>query len=201
MSSDRNEAVYRLKVSPTCQIHPTAILGHMPYHSAALARQPEMVAHLTIGVRTIVGPFAVIYAGSEIGRDCLIGDGASIREGCKIGNRCVIGRHVTVGYDVIIEDDVRLNDGVHISGGSLIGKGCFFGPGVLTSNDRNIDLRDYAHRGITPPRFGRRVMVGTGANILAGVTIGDDATIGAGALVVEDVPKGALVLGPKAVAR
>ena len=82
-----------------------------------------------------------------------------------------------------------------------IGPGCFFGPGVLTSNDRNIDLRRYGFHGVTPPLFGARVMVGTGANILAGVAIGDDALIGAGAIVVEDVPPGARVLGTKATMR
>jgi acetyltransferase-like isoleucine patch superfamily enzyme len=80
----------------------------------------------------------------------------------------------------------------------VVGAGCFFGVGAITSNHRNLDLRDYRHEGITPPIFGERVMVGSGANILAGVTVGDDAVIGAGAVVTKNVSARALVLGPAA---
>ena len=104
-------------------------------------------------------------------------------------------------HDVALGDDTHLHDGVHITGGCAVGAGCFFGPGVLTSNDRRIDLMDYAYRGSTPPSFGERVMVGTGANILAGVIVGDNALIGIGAVVVDDVPAGGRVLGQKAVIR
>lgn len=184
-----------------CFVHPTAVVGHMPFSSPALARQPDFIGPLRIGDGTIVSPHAVLYVGTTIGADCLIGDGASIREGCKIGDRCVIGRHVTIHYDAVIGDDVRILDGAHITGGCVIGDGSFIGPGVVTCNDRNIDLLDYAYRGCTPPTFGRRVMVGAGAKILAGVTIGDDALIGIGAVVVDDVPAGARALGPKATIR
>jgi acetyltransferase-like isoleucine patch superfamily enzyme len=184
-----------------CLVHPLAVLGHRPVHSLALARQPEAHGETVIGAGTAVGPLAVVYAGAAIGADCLIGDGASIREGVTIGDRCVIGRHVTIHYDARIASDVRLQDGTHITGGCDIGAGCFFGPGVITCNDRNVDLVDYRFRGALPPRFGRRVLVGAGATILAGVTIGDDAIIGIGAIVVEDVPAGARVLGPKATVR
>ena len=125
----------------------------------------------------------------------------SIREGSVIGDRCVVGRHATLHHDVTLEDDVRVLDVAHLTGGCFVGRGSFIGPGVLTSNDKRIDLRNYAHHGVTPPRFGQRVFVGTGANVLAGVTVGDDAVIGAGALVVENIPAGARVLGQKAVIR
>jgi acetyltransferase-like isoleucine patch superfamily enzyme len=182
-------------------VHPYAYVGRIPDSSPALARQPEMLGSAVVRMGSVIGPGAVIYRGASIGRDCLIGDYASIREGVIIGDRCVIGRHVTIGYDAVLEDDVHVNDGVHITGGTHVGAGCFFGPGVVTSNDRNIDLRDYGFHGITPPTFGRRVMVGSGANILAGVTIGDDALIGAGAIVVEDVRAGQRILGPKATVK
>lgn len=184
-----------------CVVHPFAVVGHLPTVSRALARQPTIVRELTIGAGTVIGPHAVIYTGAHIGADCMIGDAASIREGTTIGDRCVIGRHVTVHYDARLASDVRVQDGACITGGCVIGEGSFFGPGVLTSNDRNIDIEDYRYRGCEPPRFGRRVMVGAGANILAGVTVGDDALIGVGAIVVHDVPAGVRVLGQKAMQR
>lgn len=176
-------------------IHPHAIVGRLPDESSALARQPLRSRELYIGARTVIGPGAVIYGGTSILDDCLIGDHASIREGCVIGNRVVIGRHVTINYDCVILDDSRFQDFTHLTGGATVGRGCFFGVNVVTSNDRRVDLVDYHYPGPNPCRFGDRVMIGSGANILAGVTIGDDALIGAGALVVKDVPSGATMLG------
>lgn len=184
-----------------CVVHPFAVLGHLPSCSRALARKPVPVRDLSIGDRTEIGPHAVIYAGVTIGADCLVGDHASIREGSVIGDRCIVGRSVTVHYDVEIGDDVRLLDGTHVTGGCRIGAGSFIGPGVVTSNDRHVDLANYRYRGPEAPVIGRGVMIGSGANILAGVSIGDGAVIGAGALVVTDVAAGARILGQKATAR
>lgn len=179
-------------------IHPYAIVGRLPDESPALARRPLRVRELHIGAGTVIGPFAVIYGGSRIGHDCLIGDYASVREGCVLGDRVVIGRHVTINYDCSIGDDVRFQDFTHLTGGATVGRGCFFGVNVITSNDRRVDLVDYHYPGPNPCHFGERVMVGSGANILAGVTVGDGALIGAGALVVKDVLAGATMLGAPA---
>jgi acetyltransferase-like isoleucine patch superfamily enzyme len=179
--------------------HPTAIIGCPPLRSLALARAPEDWCGCTIGERTTIGAFAVIYIGARIGDDSLVGDHASIREGARIGDRCIIGQGVSVHYDAEIADDVRIMNGSHVTGGMKIGRGSFLGVGVVTSNDRRVRLDDYAYRGSTPPVIGERVLIGSGANILAGVTIGDGAIVGAGALVVKNVPAGARILGQRGV--
>lgn len=179
-----------------CVVHSFAVVGRMPDTSPALARQPQRSARLKIGNRVKIGCHAVIYGGVEIGDDTLIGDFASIREGTVIGERCVIGRYVAISYDCLIADDCRFQDHTVFIGS--VGHGSFFGVGVTTSNDRRVDLVEYHHADPAPPRFGKRVMVGSGATILAGVTIGDDAVIGAGATVVKDVPAHTTVLGPAA---
>jgi UDP-3-O-[3-hydroxymyristoyl] glucosamine N-acyltransferase len=180
-----------------CVVHPFAVVGQLPSSSRALARQPVQTKALRIGNNTVICPHAVIYAGSDIGADCLIGDGASIREGADIGDRCVIGRHVTLLYDVTLEHDVRIQDMTHITGGCRIGANSFFGPSVVTCNNRRVDLNDYHHPGSNPCTFGRQVMVGAGAHILAGCHVGDYALIGIGALVVCHVPDRGRVIGPK----
>ncbi len=179
-------------------IHPFAVVGRLPDESAALARQPNRVKTLRIGDGTIIGPHAIIYGGTTIGRDCLLGDYASVREGCALGDRVVVGRHVTINYDCEVADDVRFQDTTHLTGGARVGRGCFFGVGVITSNDRRVDLVDYHYPGAQPTIFGERVMVGSGANILAGVSVGDGALIAAGALVVKNVGAGETILGPVA---
>jgi len=182
-------------------VHPFAVVGRVPDESSALARQPQRIEKLHIGAGTIIGPHAVVYGGSRIGKNCLIGDFASVREGCDIGDRCVIGRYVAIGYDCGIADDVRFQDQTNLVGGSIVGRGCFFGIGVVTSNDRRVDLVDYHYPGASGPVFGERVMVGSGANIVAGVRIGDDALIAAGAVIVDDVPAGYVMMGPAAMRR
>ncbi len=179
-------------------VHPFAVVGRLPDDVPALARKPVRAEWLEIGVGAVIGPHSVVYGGTKIGDGCLIGDAASVREGCDIGHGCVIGRHVTVNYDVTMDRMVRLQDFTHITGGCSIGAESFFGVGVITSNDRRVDLGDYHFPGANAPHFGARVMVGSGANVLAGVRVGDGALIGAGALVVKDVPPGAKALGKPA---
>lgn len=183
--------------------HPTAIIDHQPMRSRALGRQTRGWFPTVFGERVQVGPYAVVYAGSEIGDDTMIGDHANVREGCRIGKRCVIGQGVAIQYEAEIGDDVKIIGGTHITGKCRIGDGTFIGPNVVMSNDRHIDTYDYVYRPeqIHGPVIGKHVMIGSGANILAGVTIGDGAVIAAGAVVVKDVPPGVVMLGHKAVAR
>lgn len=184
-----------------CVVHPFAVIGRLPSQSKALRRTPATVRELFIGPNTEIGPHAVIYGGATIGSDCLIGDHASIREDSIIGDRCIIGRSVTVNYDATLSNDVRLQDGTHITGGMKIGRNSFFGVGVVTSNDRRLNLSDYRYKGAEAPYVGENVMIGSGANILAGVTIGDWSIVGAGAVVTTDVAAKCRVMGPKAVER
>lgn len=184
-----------------CIVHPYAIVGRYPNRSASLARQPENTVTnvIEIGVGTTIGCHAVIYANVKIGNECLVGDGANIREGARIGNRCVIGSNVSISYNVVIGDECRFQNGTVIVGDIHIGDGCFFGVNVTTSNDRNVDLENYHFPNPPQPSlFGKKVMIGSGSNILAGCKIGDETVIGAGALVVCDIGKGEIYLSKPA---
>jgi acetyltransferase-like isoleucine patch superfamily enzyme len=109
---------------------------------------------------------------------------------------------VTVNYNVKMGDRNRFQDGTHITGDCEIGNDCFFGVGVVTSNDRSVDLENYHFP--NPPQpctFGDKVLVGSGANILAGVKVGDRATIAAGSMVTKHVESDSLVMGQAAKPR
>lgn len=181
-------------------IGPFAVLGLLPMMNGANRRQVRQPGAGRIGDGTIVGAHAVIYAGTFIGKECRIGDGANVREDCLIGDRCVIGTHTDIQYECVIGDDVRILNETQIAGGTVIGSGTFIGPGVQTANHRHVDLAAYDNppEGRAPPIIGKNVMIGVGAIIIPGVTIGDGATIAAGALVTKDVPAGALVRGDPA---
>jgi len=178
-----------------CVVHPYAVVGRLPSSSRALARRARLIRELVVGDRVEIGCHSVVFGGSEIGNDTLVGDFAHIREQVKIGERCVIGRYVAISYESIVGNDCRFQDGTVLTG--VVGDGCFFGVGVVTSNDRNIDLDNYNYSAsrIALPVFGNKVMVGSGANVLAGVKIGDGALIAAGALVLKDVAPGMMVYG------
>jgi serine O-acetyltransferase len=95
-----------------------------------------------------------------------------------------------VGQGVIIEHQ----GGIVIHGSSVIGDGCIIRQGVTLGN-KNLN------RPLEAPVLGRRVNVGAGAKILGAVTIGDDAVIGANAVVLKDVPSGMLAVGVPAKIR
>lgn len=188
-----------VRLCADCIVHPYAIVGRIPDRSRALARQPAAAEYVEIQARTVIGCHAVVFTDTVIGADCLIGDFSLIREGAKIGDRCMIGCHVSISYDSEISDDCRFQNGTVFHG--ACGVGCFFGVGVVCSSDRRIDLADYAHRGSEPPIIGKKVMVGSGANLVAGIKIGDSALIGAGAVVTKDVDAYSVMLGPAAKTR
>jgi acetyltransferase-like isoleucine patch superfamily enzyme len=144
----------------------------------------------------VVAPYAIVYAGAEIGEDTQICPYAHIREGVRIGKRCVIGCGVRIGFDAVIGDDVQIMDDTHISGGTVIGNNCFISVQVLAVNDDK--PRGYEWKGITPVTIGSNVVVGAGARLRPGIRIGDDATIAMGAIVTRDVPAGAMVKGEPA---
>jgi acetyltransferase-like isoleucine patch superfamily enzyme len=173
-------------------------LGRQAYPTAANRRPTRLVEAGHIGSGTVIGCQCVIYAGVFIGRECCIGDHVVIREDTNIGDRCVLGTKVDIQYGVRIANDVRLLNETQIAGGTVIGEGSFLAQGVTMANDPhlfNFDLGDYRDRGQTGPVIGRHVKIGPGAILLPGVVIGDEAIIGAGALVTRDVAPGAKMFG------
>lgn len=134
------------------------------------------VQSLRIGARTRVWQFVVILPGATIGEDC------NICSHCFVENDVVVGDRVTVKSGVQLWDGVRLEDDV------------FVGPNVTFTNDRF--PRSRVHTGEFPRTLVRRgASIGGGATILPGIEIGRHAMIGAGAVVTQDVPERAIVVG------
>lgn len=176
-------------------IHQFALVDYPPSQSRSLARIPVIERESRIGGGTEVMPFALVYRSAWIGAECLIGSHATVREGATIGDRCIIGQYACVSYDAELADEVRVQNGTLIADGWKIGRGTFIGVNVSTMSDRRRDVVAYEFKGSHPSIIGERCLIGSGAVILPGLTIGDDVVIGAGALVTKDVPSGATVLG------
>jgi len=131
----------------------------------------------------IFHPTLVNLYGCEIGDETKIGTFVEIQKNAVIGARCKVSSHTFVCEGVVIEDEV------------------FVGHGVMFINDRyprsttDGQLQTEADWKVVPTTVKRGASIGSGAVILCGITIGEKAMIGAGAVVTADVPDGALVYG------
>lgn len=112
--------------------------------------------------------------------------------GCTLYDRVFVGPFVEIQKDVIIGTDTRISSHTFICSGVKIGSGCFIAHGVMFINDLFKENRtNWIQRKTI---IGNNVRIGSNATILP-VTIGDDAVIGAGAVVTKDVCRGGIVAG------
>lgn len=135
---------------------------------------------------TRVWAFAHIMPGAIIGDDCNIGDHAFVEGGARLGDGVVVKNGAMIWNGVTIEDHV------------------FIGPGATFTNDRHPRSRHadaardrYAdeRNWLVPTIVRRGASIGARAVILCGITIGEYAVVGAGAVVTRNVPPFTLVLG------
>ena len=143
-----------------------------------------------------VSPEASIGAGTRIWRQAQVREHAVIGEQCNIGKGVYIDAHVRIGSRVKIQNHVSVFEGVTLE------DGVFIGPHVCFTNDlfpRAItpdgQLKSASDWTITPTLVKYGASLGAGAVIRCGITIGEFALVGAGAVVTRDVPPHTLVLG------
>ena len=175
-----------------------AVLGRLPRTSGNTTRPvPADPGPLVLGPGCVVGANAVLYAGSTLGARVMVSDLASVREGCRVADDVVLGRGVLVMYDTVVGARTRVIDGAILTGNMEIEEDVFIGPGVLTVNDNEVYLRRFglAPWAVRGPRIRRFALVGTGANLSAGITVDVGAIVAPGAVVTRDVPAWTIVAG------
>lgn len=179
-----------------CEIYDHCVLGKLPTSPGITSRQLKAeYPQLVIGENTILCPGVVLYAGSRIGYNSLLGDFCSIREECVVGNSCIISRNVSVNYNTSIGNHTKIMDNTHITGNMKIGSHVFISVLVSTTNDNTMGRIEYNEDHVQGATISDYVTVGASANILPGVNIGKNAVIGASALVTKDVPDSKVVMG------
>lgn len=151
-------------------------------------------AETRIGARAVIRSHTVIYAGNVIGDDFQTGHGVLVREENYIGDNVSIGSHSIVEHHVRIGNDVRLHSGVFVPEYSILEDGCWLGPHVVITNAR-YPLSPRAKEHLQGAHIKRGAKIGANVTILPGVVIGENALVGAGAMVTHDVPDGAVVIG------
>ena len=151
----------------------------MEIESSSIRIAPDV----KLGKDVKIYAFVNLY-GCEIGDQSKIGTFVEIQRGAKIGTRVKVSSHTFICEGVTIEDEV------------------FVGHNVSFINDRypratmeDGQLQSDADWNLEPTLVKRRASIGTGSTILCGVTIGENAIIGAGSVVTKDVPANAIVAG------
>ena len=144
----------------------------------------------------IYGQHCVISDDARIGEGTRVGNFVLIRDHTVIGRNCVVGSYVDIEGDVSIGDFVSLQSGCYITRGVIIEDEVFCGPRIVTMNDKPMA---YRRSSLTfkksAPRILRAARIGGGSVLAPTVTIGENAIVGAGAVVVSDVPDRAIVAG------
>jgi acetyltransferase-like isoleucine patch superfamily enzyme len=189
-----NSIVYPFtKISDNVEILDNAVIGKRPSSVSTLARKTdEPLSPCEIGEGSIIGTSAIIYAGTTIGKHCLVSDLASIREKCVIKDHVIIGRAVTVEYETTIGEYSKIMTHSQLTGNMIIEDHVFFGGAVASTNDKYMGRTGNQFNG---PRIKSGARIGANATILAGVTIGKETVIGAGAVVTSDIPDYKIALG------
>ena len=129
-----------------------------------------------------------------------IGEGTKVWQFCvilkqaKIGANCNINCHVFIENDVLIGNNVTIKPGVQLWDGIVIEDGVFIGPNATFTNDLKPRSKQY------PENFLKTIVkkgasIGANATILPGITIGENAMIGAGSVIVKDVPPNTVWVG------
>ncbi len=143
-----------------------------------------IASSVVLGERVaIFHPDLVNLYGCHVGDDTKIGSFVEIQKNAHVGSRCKISSHTFICEGVTIEDEV------------------FVGHGVMFINDPHPratsagELQTEADWVVVPTRVCRGASIGSGATILCGVTIGEKAMVGAGAVVTRDVAPGDTVVG------
>lgn len=198
------------------EIHPSAIVyegtvlgeGVRVLENAVVGKQPSLGASSTakrdplpptqIGAGTVISTGAIVFAGSTVGANCIVGDQSCIRERVSFGDDCILGRGSLIENDTSVGAGTRIQAEAYITAYSTLEEDVFIAPCVVTTNDNYMGRTEKRKDEMRGPTIRRSARVGGGAVICPGIEIGEEAFVGAGAVVTKDVPPRKLVVGSPA---
>jgi acetyltransferase-like isoleucine patch superfamily enzyme len=181
-----------------CQILDYAVVGKQPTLSPRSTAKREELPRLELGAGTIVSTGAVVFAGTTVGERVVVGDQACVRERCTIGDDVVIGRGSLVENDTSVGALTKIQAHAYITAYSLLEENVFIAPCVITTNDNFMGRTEKRHELVKGPTIRRGARIGGGAVLLPGIEVGEEAFVGAGAVVLRDVPARAVMVGSPA---
>jgi len=172
-----------------------AVVGKQPTLSPRSTAKREDLAPSVLGAGTIVSTGAVVFAGATIGARVIIGDQACVRERVAIGDDVVVGRGALIENDTTVGALTKIQANAYITAYSTLEDNVFIAPCVVTTNDNFMGRTERRHELIKGPTIRRGARVGGGAILCPGIEVGEEAFVGAGAVVTRDVPPRVIVVG------
>lgn len=136
-----------------------------------------------LGTDVKLAKFINLY-GCEVGAQTKIGTFVEIQKNAIVGRNCKISSHTFICEGVTIEDDVFIGHGV-----------TFINDMYPRATAAGGQLQTEADWRVQPTRVKKGASIGSGATILANITIGENSIVGAGSMVTKDVPAGTIVAG------
>jgi acetyltransferase-like isoleucine patch superfamily enzyme len=178
-----------------CRIGDNVVLGKQPALSARSTTKREQLPPLELGEGTTVATGSVVFAGTRIGARVILGDQSCVRERCVLGDDAVVGRGSLVENDTTIGARTKIQANAYVTAYSILEDDVFIAPCVVTTNDNFMGRTEQRHALRKGPTIRRGARIGGGAVLLPGIEVGEEAFVGAGAVVVRNVPPRALVVG------
>lgn len=147
-----------------------------------------------IGDNAIIRSHTVIYAGNRIGNDFQTGHHVLVREENEIGNHVSIGTASVVEHHVKMGNNVRIHTQAFVPEMSILEDGAWIGPNAVITNAA-YPLSPNVKNELKGAIVKKDAKIGANATLLPGITIGENALVGAGAVVTKDVPPNKVVAG------
>ena len=172
-----------------------AVVGKQPTLSPRSTAKREALEPTTIGDGTVVSTGAIVFAGSTIGARVILGDQSCVRERVRVGDDVVLGRGSLIENDTTVGARTKIQADAYVTAYSTLEEDVFIAPCVVTTNDNWMGRTEQRFGNVKGPTIRRGARVGGGAILCPGVEIGEEAFVGAGAVVTKDVPPRMLVVG------
>ena len=172
-----------------------AVVGKQPVLSARSTTRREPLPPTVIGAGSVVSTGAIVFAGTTIGARVILGDQSCVRERVTIGDDVVVGRGSLVENDTAVGAMTKIQANAYITAYSLLEEHVFIAPCVVTTNDNWMGRTDKRIGNVKGPTIRRGARIGGGAVLCPQIEIGEEAFVGAGAVVTRDVPSRAVVVG------
>jgi acetyltransferase-like isoleucine patch superfamily enzyme len=198
------------EIHPSAIVYPGTVLGEgvTVLEHAVVGKQPTLSPRSTakrgplppavLGDGTVVSTGAILFAGSEVGARVILGDQSCVRERVTIGDDVVVGRGSLVENDTTIGAMTKIQADAYITAYSTLEAHVFIAPGVVTTNDNWMGRTEKRFGNVKGPTIRRGARIGGGAVLCPGIEVGEEAFVGAGAVVTKDVPPRVVVVGSPA---
>src|SRR5215470_13630093 len=175
-----------------------AVVGKQPSLGSKSTAKREPLPPARIGDGTVVSTGAIVFAGSTVGANCIVGDQSCIRERVTLADDCVLGRGSLIENDTTVGAGTRIQAGAYITAYSTLEEDVFIAPCVVTTNDNYMGRTERRKAEMRGPTIRKGARVGGGAILCPGIEVGEEAFVGAGAVVTKDVPPRTVVVGSPA---